>query len=340
MKIFGWGADNSGPAWYRLRVPLDEMARHTTHKITISHTMPDWVMEEADVVIGQRVCKPAATSRWTRMASGVYGHRPLMVFEIDDDLWDLDYGNRPAWNFYHSSPELLENLKVCAAAADLCTVSTEPLADVVRKHNPNVVVLPNQLPALAFVADGLQPTAAPWRIGWGGGASHADDVEEMVPALRQWFRRRPEDTFVNMGMLFESVLKATADRLVHRPWTDSLAEHYRRVSELDIGLAPLRPSLFNRSKSEIKFLEYAAVGAACVASRVGPYERVIGGDWPEEIGILVDRPHDWGSALRRLSDPAERITIAANALAYARTRHIEHHWQSWEKVYAEGQVLS
>lgn len=337
MKIFGWGADNSGPAWYRLRVPLEEMARHTEHDVTIDHTMPDWVMEEADVVIGQRVCKPAATSRWLRMASGVYGHRPLMVFELDDDLWDLDRGNVPAWNFYRSAPELLENLKVCAAAADLCTVSTEPLADVVRKYNPNVVVLPNQLPALAFVPDALQAIQGPWRIGWGGGASHADDVEEMTGALRYHFRWHPEDVFVNMGTLFGSVRRAAGERLVHQHWTDDMAEHYRRVARLDVGLAPLRPSLFNRSKSEIKFLEYAAAGAACVASRVGPYERAIADG---HTGFLASRQNEWGAGLLLFRDPTERLGYAANALAYARTRHIENHWQSWERVYVEGHVLS
>ena len=338
MRIFGWAADNAGPGWYRLRVPLEEMARHTDHQIEISPTMPEWVVDEADVVIGQRVCKPGAMSRWIRMASGVYGHRPLMVFEIDDDLWDLDAGNAPAWNFYHASPALLENLKLCAAAADVCTVSTEPLADVVRKYNPNVVVLPNQLPARAFVPGALEPAAAPWVIGWGGGSSHTDDVEEMLAGLRYHFRWNPRDLFVNMGTLFPSVIRAVPSaRLESLAWTSDLDEHYRRVANLDIGLAPLRASLFNRSKSEIKFLEYAAGGAACIASRVGPYSRIVGGyEGPGEIGVLVDRPNEWGTALRRLTDPAERASIASTALAYAQTRHIKNHWQEWEKVYGQG----
>jgi hypothetical protein len=337
VRIFGWAADNAGPGWYRLRVPLTEMARHTDHDVTVDTRMPDWVVEEADVVVGQRVCQPGAAARWLRMAGGAYGRRPLLVFEIDDDLWNVEPANLPAWNFYRSSPELLENLKLCAAAADVCTVSTEELADVVRKFNPHVVVLPNQLPASAFAPNWADTVRGSWRIGWGGGASHVDDVEEMVPALRQHFRRCPEDAFLNLGMLFESVRKAAFGRLMSFPWTDDMAEHYRRVGTLDIGLAPLRASVFNRSKSEIKFLEYAAAGAACIASRVGPYERVLAGGWPEDLGVLVSRPHEWAVALRRLTeDPAERIVLAANALAYARTRHIERHWQSWEKVYAQG----
>jgi glycosyltransferase involved in cell wall biosynthesis len=102
--------------------------------------------------------------------------------------------------------------------------------------------------------------------------------------------------------------------------------------DLNIGLAPLRPSLFNRSKSEIKFLEYAAAGAAVIASRHGPYERVI-----EQgvTGLLVNSPHEWTSALNQLAtDPGMRMDLALNGLAYARTRMIEQHWQGWEKVYS------
>ena len=334
MKIFGWAADDAGPGFYRLRVPFGALETHTDHHTEVNTRMPDWVLEEADVVVGQRVCQPGATARWRRLADGVYGRRPLLVFELDDDLWDIDPSNGPAWAFYGNNPALLQNLRACAYMADVCTVSTEPLAEIVRKINPNVVVLPNQLPASAFVPGSvtLEPHAGPWRIGWGGGASHARDVEEMAPALRQHFRRNPRDTFVNMGTLFTSVARAVGPRLEEHRWTSNMEEHYNRVSSLDIGLAPLRPSNFNRSKSELKFLEYAAAGAACIASNFTPYANTIT-DWL--TGLLVDTPHEWGRALRQLTqDPAERLVMAAEALAYARTRHIDQHWHEWETVYA------
>jgi glycosyltransferase involved in cell wall biosynthesis len=333
MKIFGWAADDAGPSFYRLRVPLLELQAQTDHHVEISCTMPDWVMEEADVVVGQRVSQPGATSRWLRMASGMHGHRPLLVFEIDDNLWEVEHTNGPAWKFYGRNPEQLRNLTACAKASDVCTVSTEPLADVVRRINPNVVVLPNQLPASAFAPSCVGTAVRPVRIGWHGGASHLADVEEMAPALRQHFRRRPTDRFLNFGTVFESVRKAVGPALESWEWTQDLNEHYARVANLDIGLAPLRPSIFNQSKSELKFLEYAAAGAATIATNGGPYARVI-----EQgvTGLLVDTTHQWVSQLGLLSRDLEiRADLALAARRYALTRSIEQHWKSWLDVYEQ-----
>jgi glycosyl transferase family 1 len=326
VRIFGWAADNAGPAFYRLRVPFGALERQgwTT---SINVTMPDQELEEADTIVGQRVCQPGATERWRRLAAGHYGRRPQLVFEIDDDLWHIDPTNTPAWSFYQQ-PGMLDNLTECARLADVCTVSTEPLAEVVRKINPNVVVLPNQLPAAAFTP---VYTGGRMEIGWAGGASHAADVDEMVPGLRQHFRRHPQSRYVNMGTAFGSVVTAAPEsQRVMLPWTTSMDEHYSRLAAMNVGLAPLRPSIFNRSKSDVKFLEYSAAGAATIATDHGPYAATIRHG---ETGVLVRQPHEWATALRFLMDPAERAYIAAHAHHYALTRSIEKHWHEWDAVY-------
>ncbi len=331
MKIFGWAADNTGPAFYRLRVPLNALAQHGGHEVLVDTTMPDWALEEADVIVGQRVCQPGSAKRWKRLADGVYGRRPLMVFEIDDDLWDIDPSNTPAWNFFMREPGVLDRLTESVRLADVVTVSTEPLADVVRKINPNVAVLPNMLPAPAFTAGIRNALADPGnggvRIGWGGGVSHELDMAEAVGALAQHFRRRPQDTFVNMGTLFPSVIKSVRESLEVMDWTTSMTEHYTRLATLDIGIAPLRPSVFNRSKSDIKVLEYGAAGVAPIASDHGPYSIAEG-------AVKVRMQHEWGKQLAYYASNHEaRSHLAALAEQVARGRRIVDHWQSWEAVY-------
>ena len=68
------------------------------------------------------------------------------------------------------------------------------------------------------------------------------------------------------------------------------------ISEVDINLAPLVDSIFNRAKSEIKWIEAALVKVPTVASKIGAFsDAVVDG----ETGLLAtdeewfDKLEDW-----------------------------------------------
>ena len=64
--------------------------------------------------------------------------------------------------------------------------------------------------------------------------------------------------------------------------------------DFDIGLCPLEDIEFNRSKSCIKFYEYASVGTVTLASNVLPYKKEVNflannnyKDWYKKIEMLI-----------------------------------------------------
>jgi hypothetical protein len=80
----------------------------------------------------------------------------------------------------------------------------------------------------------------------------------------------------------------------------------------DIAVAPLADTPLNRCKSDIKFLDYSAAGAAGVFSALPAYQQsVVHG----ETGWLCENsPAAWEEALCRLAtDEALRTTLARNA---------------------------
>lgn len=106
---------------------------------------------------------------------------------------------------------------------------------------------------------------------------------------------------------------------------------YLRSVDFDIGLAPLRPSIFNRSKSALKVLELCGLGIPYVASEAGPYPEFA----PDgAAGYLVARPHEWATALRMLvEDEGMRAEMAVRARELGRQHVIEDHAVEWERAY-------
>lgn len=305
-----------------MALPLGELANRG-HDVLVSTVMPDEWLRTADVIVGQRVCQPGATHRWQQLARE---GRCALVYEIDDDLLDVDPANRPAWAFF-SSPNIRANIRLNIEVADLVTVSTEPLAEVVRKLNPNVVVLPNCIPAAL-----LDAPPAPGRkgvvIGWSGGASHTLDIAELGSHLQRFVRRYPDVSLHLMGDANAAALlsKGIKDRTRFTPWVEWVPDFHAAI-DFDITLAPLRPSPFNASKSAIRCLEAAALGIPVVASDFGPYAEFVQNG---STGFLCKFDYHWTGALRELLDPFLRREMGRNARALAAEWTIEKQAHLWE----------
>lgn len=329
MRIFGWLADHAGCGWYRMVMPLGALSE-LGHQTDAAGRMPEDALERYDIIIGQRVFKPPPSSRWQSYAA--LPNRPLMVYEVDDDLLNVPEGNPAAHVFNRAGiRDLIEqNIRV----ADLVTCSTEPLAEVLRKINPNVVVLPNCIPAdmLAWQHGGYQDRVT---VGWQGSPTHDRDWAPISQTIGAWFRaqqrlapeRRPE--MHTIGALPAS-FPQRLPRHRHTPWTQSIPQYYISI-DWDVALAPLEDSVFNRSKSDIRIVEAAMLGIPVVASNVPAYH-TIGPD----VGFLVNSAKQWKDALTRLVyEPDLRQHMSAAARAHAATRTIEANAHRWDSAYKE-----
>jgi glycosyltransferase involved in cell wall biosynthesis len=79
----------------------------------------------------------------------------------------------------------------------------------------------------------------------------------------------------------------------------------------DIGMAPLVDNSFNRSKSNLRWLEYSSLGIPTVASNVGHFAQTIVNG---KTGLLADTPEDFTAALESLIlDTKKRKAIAGEA---------------------------
>jgi hypothetical protein len=107
------------------------------------------------------------------------------------------------------------------------------------------------------------------------------------------------------------------------------------VARLEVGIAPLAGTKFNRAKSWLKPLEYAACGVPCVASPVEEYRR-FAQSAPAGVGTsLAVRPRDWQRALQNLRNPNLRADCSTAARENVRLHHTyERNGWRWAEAWA------
>jgi tetratricopeptide (TPR) repeat protein len=159
-------------------------------------------------------------------------------------------------------------------------------------------------------------------IGWGGTSSHRDDLAAIAPALQAVVDRHPEVDLSFMGdaALFRAFAGVPGTRLAHTP-AGTPHDHERFVEGLDVGLAPLLPTEYNRCRSDVRFLEYAARGALAVCADLEPYRDSVHAG---ETGFRFSDGAELETVLERaLAEPALRAAVADRAAKYVGAERLE-----------------
>lgn len=336
-------SDESACGYYRMRLPAG----------AVQQLKPDWQIDvyrpndvmlgtgtdgrlwqvggiadpdTVDLLIMQRVATPAQLDliRWFQSKG------TAVVVDADDAMWCIDRDNT-AYDAWNKGPHHWRWLGEAAEIADMVTVTTTSLAKRYGKHGraevlPNCV--PGELPSVVQPVRGsLDPTVT---IGWAGfTATHPGDLRMVGDAVR----RVQADT----GCIVRVIGDAEG---ASRDWGCSVEKvqptpiglpYYTALTTLDIGLVPLRDHQFNRAKSYLKALEFAANGVAVVASDT-PANRELSRTVPI---YLADTPDKWyDSIMALITDPHIRRSRVVSALTeISMSKTYETNAAAWVAVW-------
>lgn len=324
MKIKGVTRQWHGGGYYRITLPLGELAKHG-HETSCALSLLSEDTDGADVFVGQIVggSNQSIVHAWWRDKY----RQCATVYEIDDDLFEIEPWN-PAHQVY-GQPVNLDSIRHCIETASAVTVSTDVLAERMSKINPNVYVLKNYIDEAML--DIQRPQRDRLTIGWAGAESHLRDIDSCAYGLKRIMDWHKDIDLHFIGADLRFLIKSPRPIRWTKFNTDTFG-WYKSI-DFDIGIAPLVPTVFAAAKSHIKALEYAALGIPVVASDVEPYrDFVIDG----VTGFLVKRDHEWARRLNELvNDDAMRTEMGAKARELASQWVIQKHWQEWEAVYRE-----
>jgi SAM-dependent methyltransferase len=190
--------------------------------------------------------------------------------------------------------------------------STEPLAAHFRAITPEVAVFPN---AIAVLPEVRNHAGGPMTLFYGG-LNRQHDWPACVPALNEVAAAvgaRLRFRIVGDRGLFDAL---TTPHKSFSPLCD-YASYLDLLGQSEISLMPLEDNLFNRCKSDLKFIEAAAARVAALASPV------VYGDSIEDgrTGMLFRDAGELRQRLMRLVASPDIARVIGNAARAGVARH-------------------
>jgi len=266
--------------------------------------------------------------------------RKPVIVDADDWILDLPLDAPDAALVTRSCRE---TIRLAFRAATVVTVSTQVIADRCAALGVKAHVLPNAVDCRKFTRDPRRSDNNVLTIAFCGSITHRDDVQLVVPALSALLREASNRVkVVSVGCPLPEMQGLQG----YTHYAQVAATEYPYLLSrlcIDIGLAPLYDNAFTRAKSDIKYLEYSATGAATIASPVVPYTATIHAD----RGVIVDAntPESWSFAIRRMIDEQQvRRDVTANAYAWVREERsvtaMADRWYRLFQHYADAYQVS
>lgn len=285
---------------------------------------------KSDIVVMSMIHTPIGLSTVQGIRE-VYG-KPV-VMEIDDNILSCPAYN-PAALAYNPNTNVRKTTVQQMRESDALIVSTPYLKEIYSEFNDNIYVLPNSIDFNAWDKLQHRKNKGKITIGWVGGANHNDDLLIIEPAIDYLCNKYPQVEFVfGHGMHPKFRDKKGTRWLRDFIRIDKYPQAIARMS-FDIGIAPLVDNAFNRGKSNLRWIEYSALGIPTVASNVGHFAETIhdGSD-----GMLCDTPEDFIQALESLiTDTSKRKCMAKEAKARVfKDFNIDTTVKLYEKAFKE-----
>lgn len=340
MKVLSHPAAKDGCRHYRVDLPIEALKKEGKQA-----EVRDWYNYQAQMSDG----KDSTIVGLNRLPSVdvVSFQRPMrrlmfelmvqlqkngiaVVVEIDDDFSNLA-ASHPSWADTHPDLDSDRNrnwLKRCTDQADWVTCTTPALAQIYGSHK-RVSIIPNYVPA--WYLDLPNKWYRDVRVGWAG-VTHTHVGDLRVP--KNGVSRAIDETGALFCVIGDGKRVQEQLQLTDAPYTSglvSLDKYPATVSQLDIGIAPLKQTRFNQSKSFLKGLEYSSLGVPWVASPTDSYRDINA----QGLGTLASTPDEWHDSLVKLiNDEDYRNETALIERQIVRDKFlIENHTDEWWNAY-------
>lgn len=296
-RLYAWCPDLGGPNRFRVVEPC-RVFKDMGGRVALGPMLDNAIAERCDTVLVHGLHDERNTEAWAQLADAG-GHR--LIMDVDDLMWRPDHGPFAR----HYTGDALQRLKANLHRSHVVTTTTEYLAQAVVDWtgHRNVHVCPNTVPQ--WLTEHQMPQRLRPYVGWQGSPSHFPDWQSTGDALGKFLADCPEWG----ARLYGPEVDHPHPAIETIPWQP--IDDYWRTASFDVGIGPLRDTPFNRAKSALRAIEYAALGIVAVLPNLPTYR-----DWVDHgtTGLLIASHRTLRGELRSLARAASwRVTMAAAA---------------------------
>jgi len=288
----------------------------------------------------------AAFIRWAEQWKQAGG---VIIYDIDDDLTDVaGIVARSSLNIEEANI-IKDKVEKIASSADLITVSTPYLREVMSSYSNNIKVVPNYLDEKLWwvstkrsdapdsfkkVNDGII------RIGYIGTPTHNADLKIVVDAIKKIEKIYGNKVQVEVVGGYQNTKPEFGKRVglpKNNQYINFVSWIDKRVN-WDIGIIPLADDNFNKSKSYLKFLEYSALDLAIVCSKGITYADV--SRHSSNCLVAENTTESWFNNIEKLIIDADlRVQLAKQAREDLTTSYtVQRNKAVYEQVFESAKV--
>lgn len=245
-----------------------------------------------------------------------------------DDYWHLPY-NHLSFNRYKKENLPARFIEIIRQAGFI-SVTTDALAEEVRRYNQNVLVFPNVLDPASQLAYPVEIQSDRLRFGYLAGSHHLPDVELLRGLNNRLANSGLKYSLALFGYRHESIYFDYASVLTNNAnYTDNLVlypslpvpDYLAYYNLLDVVLVPLVANKFNSLKSELKLVEAGTFKKAVIVSDAMPYKPFL----KDKVNCLVAKSKaDWFRKIKYLVNNPEAVTDIGNQLHHDIQEHFNY----------------
>jgi glycosyltransferase involved in cell wall biosynthesis len=284
-----------GPGNYRIIRPFKALKTAGIDAKLVATIQPGY-LDKGNVFVFQRI----ASIEYLEFFDWVRRKGKAFVFDMDDLLTEIP-SNHPDYNFFS---QFRPYTTVALREATLVTSSSRFLQAQLLRYNPNVVYIPNYIDRSLWEKEDSSKDSVKREynipedsivVGWMGGHTHAEDLLMIKKAVENVVKKFNK-VFLALVGFDPGFFDIPNEKKIFVPF-EKFGSYIKTLNLLDIGLAPLKNSLFSLCKSNLKILEYGMRKIATIASPIMSYEEIQKEGAPI---FLASTPEEWENLIVEL----------------------------------------